>query len=115
MEKCIFCRIIKGELPSKQIYRDDKVIAFKDINPKAPIHILVVPIKHIESMIETQDMDKSLLGGIMLRAKTIAAQQGLDKTGYKIVINNGSGSGQLVFHLHLHLLGGWKKELNWQV
>jgi len=115
MPDCIFCKIIKGELPSKQVYRSPEVIVFHDINPKAPVHLLIVPVKHISSLIQAKVSDKNLLGDIMLIAKKEATRFGLDKSGYKIVINNGKDAGQLVFHLHLHLLGGWTKSIDWDV
>src|SRR3989344_1961403 len=109
MSDCIFCKIIKGEIPSRKVFEDDKSIAFYDINPKAPVHILVLPKKHITSLIELKSEDKELIGDIILLLKSVARKLRLDKSGYKVVVNNGAGSGQLVFHLHFHLLGGWQK------
>ncbi|OGF99074.1 histidine triad nucleotide-binding protein [Candidatus Gottesmanbacteria bacterium RIFCSPHIGHO2_02_FULL_39_14] len=116
MTDCIFCKIIKGEIPAKKVYEDKSVIAIYDINPKAPVHILIIPKKHISSLMEINKGDKNLIGGIILRLKTVAQELGLDKSGYKVVVNNGPGSGQLVFHLHFHLLGGWiTKAGGWRV
>ena len=116
MTDCIFCKIMKGEIPSKKAFEDEKILAFYDISPKAPVHVLVVPKTHIRSLIETADDQKELMGNLMIRIKKIAKKLGLDKNGYKVVINNGKGSGQIVFHLHLHLLGGWKvAEKGWKV
>lgn len=116
MNDCIFCKIIKGEIPSKKVYEDNNIIAFDDISPKADVHILVVPKKHIGSLIEINQSDKDLLGDLMLKISGIAKKIGLDKGGYKVIANNGSGSGQIVFHLHFHLLGGWKmKAEGWKI
>lgn len=115
MNDCLFCKIIKGEIPGKFVHKDDKIAAFRDISPKAPAHVLVVPVKHIESVREITEEDKDLMGDLMLGVKNIAEKLGLDKSGYKIVANNGSGAGQVVFHLHLHVLGGWDKSPEWEV
>lgn len=114
MSDCIFCRIISKEIPASFFYKDDKIVAFKDINPKAPVHILIVPVKHIVSLRGTNEEDKVLLGEIMYRASKIAVELGISE-GFKIVINNGKEAGQLVFHLHVHLLGGWKRPEVWKV
>ena len=105
---CIFCKIIKGEVPAEVIYRDRDFIAFKDIKPKAPIHLLIVPKKHIVSINHLEDGDKELMGELFLTAKKIAKEVGLREKGYKLVFNVGKGGGQVIDHLHLHLLGGWK-------
>lgn len=115
MSECIFCKVIKGELPSKKVYEDKNLVSFYDISPKAPVHVLVVPVKHVESIREINDEDKNLMGELILAVKKIAQKLGIDKSGYKVVVNNGEGSGQLVFHLHLHLLGGWGKSPGWNV
>jgi histidine triad (HIT) family protein len=112
---CIFCKIVKGEIPSTKIYEDAQILVFRDIHPKAPTHILVVPKKHVASLVETKDEDASLLASIFSSVRKVTGQLGLDKTGYKVVINNGKDAGQLVFHLHLHVLGGWKKSPGWEV
>lgn len=103
---CIFCNIIKGGIPADVVYKDDTVIAFSDINPKAPVHILIVPIKHIASLSEATQEDSALLGKLLLSAPVIAKKLAIDQTGYKLVINNGKDAGQIVDHLHVHLLGG---------
>lgn len=116
MNECIFCKIIKGDIPAKKIAEDENFIAIYDISPKAPVHVLVLPKKHIPSLINLKSADKDLMGSLMFQVKTIAAKLDLDKSGYKVVINNGEGSGQFVFHLHLHLLGGWAGKMKgWQV
>ncbi len=110
MSECIFCKIIAGEVPSKIVYEDDKVVAFEDINPQAPVHILVVPRKHIAKVDEMTPEDEPLLGHMVFVAKEIAKVKGLDE-GYRLVLNNGPAGGQAVFHIHLHLLGG--RQMQW--
>ena len=107
MEDCIFCKIINKEQKADIVYEGEKIIAFKDINPSAPVHILIVPKKHIKSIIELKKEDASLIKDLIWRAKEIAKEKGLDKSGYKLVFNCGKGAGQVVDHIHLHLLGGW--------
>lgn len=108
---CIFCQIAKKELPAAVIYEDDKFIAFKDINPIAPIHYLIIPKKHIISINHLEPEDKELIGELFLVAKKIAKNEGLADKGYRLIFNVGKDSGQAVDHLHLHLLGG--KKLLW--
>ncbi len=115
MTDCIFCKIIKGELPSKIVYRDKDVVAFYDINPKAPVHILVVPVKHIVSLQNIGSREGKLLGTLLIRVEKVAQKLCLSADGYKVVINNGRSAGQLIDHLHVHLLGGWKKSPDWEV
>ena len=110
MEDCVFCKIVRGEAGAEFVYKDEDLIAFKDIKPKAPVHILIVPKKHIESVREVQDEDREILGKIILTAKKIAEDLGVAESGYRLVINNGRGAGQLVPHLHLHLLASKKGE-----
>lgn len=102
----MFCKILKGEIPTSFVYQDDKVVAFKDINPKAPVHLLVIPRKHIVSVTEVRDEDESLLGHILLVAKKIAQDFQVAESGYRLIINNGPDAGQAVAHLHLHLQAG---------
>ena len=108
MEECIFCKIVKGEIPSQKAYEDTDILAFNDINPQAPVHILVIPKKHIDKLSSLKDEDKTLLSNMLLAAKEIAREKGIDKSGYRIVGNCEKDAGQLVFHIHLHLLGGRK-------
>lgn len=103
---CIFCKISKKEIPSKIVFEDDQVTAFKDVNPEAPVHILIVPKRHIPDIHSMNEGDQPLVGHLFFCAKMIAVQLGLDARGYRMVINNGAGAGQSVFHLHLHLLSG---------
>ncbi len=107
-EKCLFCRIATGEIPSDIVYQDNKFFAFKDINPQAPIHILIIPKAHISSLVELTDQQDKLMGRLIMVAKKIADKEGLAKNGYRLVINCGSEGGQIVSHLHLHLIGGRK-------
>jgi len=115
MVDCIFCKIIKGEIPGKFVFKDNDFVVFHDINPKAPVHALVVPKQHVESLREVNETQVDLLGKMMLTTSKAAQKLNIANEGYKVVINNGKASGQLVFHLHLHLLGGWKEAAHWQV
>jgi histidine triad (HIT) family protein len=106
--ECIFCKIINKELPADIIYEDEKIIVFKDIKPIAPVHLLIIPKKHIISVNNIEKTDKELIGQLFLIAKKVAQEQNLSKDGYRLVINVGKDGGQIVDHLHLHLLGGKK-------
>ncbi len=103
---CIFCRIIDRKIPSTIIFEDDLVTAFQDVNPQAPVHFLVVPKKHLSEIHSMTETDKGLVGHLFWTAKKIAEDRGLDAKGYRLVINNGAGAGQTVFHVHLHVLSG---------
>jgi histidine triad (HIT) family protein len=111
MADCLFCRILKKEIPSKMVYEDDKVYAFEDISPQAPVHVLVIPKKHIVSLNELEKNDRELMGDLFLAAKKIAADKGVAETGYRAGFNVGSDAGMAVAHLHLHVLGG--RKLGW--
>jgi len=100
----LFCRIVSGDIPSRTIHEDDRVVAFEDTAPKAPTHVLIVPRKHIARLDEATAEDVTVLGEVALRAASIARERGLDD--FRLVVNNGAGAGQSVFHLHFHLLGG---------
>ena len=106
---CLFCRIAAGEIPARIAYQDEQVVAFHDIDPKAPTHVLVIPRRHVPSLAEATDAE--LLGRMSLLAADIARQEGLAERGFRTVINSGPDAGQTVFHLHLHLLGG--RHLSW--
>lgn len=106
MSDCIFCKIVKGEIPSTNIYCDEQVTAFRDLSPAAPTHILIVPNKHIDSVNAMTADDEQLIGHLFFAAKQIAAQEGLAEDGFRLVINTNAHGGQTVFHIHLHLLGG---------
>ncbi len=106
MAKTLFSKIIAGEIPAKIVYQDDELIAIQDINPQAPVHILLIPVKPLPSIAQAEAEDQALLGRLMLAAKQVAEQTGLAASGYRLVINTGSHGGQTVPHLHVHLLGG---------
>ncbi len=103
---CIFCSIAKGEVRSKVIYQDDQAIAFHDINPKAPVHILIIPRKHIDCVADLQESDEHLMGHLINIASKLARENGVAASGFRLVINCGPEGGQIVPHLHIHLLGG---------
>jgi histidine triad (HIT) family protein len=103
---CIFCRIISGDIPSDILYQDEQVVAFRDINPKAPVHLLLVPRKHIESLAELSEDEASIMGHLVAVANRLAGEAGISDKGYRLVANSGPEGGQEVPHLHLHLLGG---------
>jgi histidine triad (HIT) family protein len=107
---CLFCKIIAGEIPSKKVFEDDLTYAFRDINPQAPTHVLVLPRRHIASLAETNAEDQTLMGHLLLVAERIASSEGLSK-GFRTVINTGPDGGQTVDHLHLHVLGG--RAMHW--
>jgi len=110
MTDCLFCRIVRGELPTRKIYEDDRALAFNDINPQAPMHVLIIPKKHIVGLKEATSEDAELIGYCHLLAAKIARDRGMEE-GYRTVYNVGPKAGQSVFHLHLHLMGG--RNLNW--
>jgi histidine triad (HIT) family protein len=103
---CLFCRIIDKKIPAALVHEDDHAVAFEDINPKAPVHTLIVPKKHIADIHSITVSDREIVGHLFFVARTIASKKGLDKSGYRMVINNGKDAGQTVFHIHLHLLAG---------
>ena len=106
MTGCTFCKIIAGELPSVNVYRDEQVTAFRDLHPAATTHILIVPNKHIESVSTLEAGDEQLMGHLFTTAGKLAKEEGIDKGGYRLITNTGVNGGQTVFHLHLHLIGG---------
>jgi len=108
MEDCIFCKIIKREIPSSIVYEDNDIIAFRDVNPVAPVHILVIPKKHISSLIDLKEDDELLIGKIYTVINKIAKQEGIDEKGFRVVVNCGEDGMQEVKHLHFHVLGGKK-------
>lgn len=105
MSDCIFCKILDGDIPSNRVYEDEHCIAFHDVQPAAPVHLLVIPRKHISSLDSLTPQDQELMGHIMTRISEIARNQGLDQ-GYRTVVNTGEQGGQTVFHIHFHILGG---------
>lgn len=106
MSDCLFCKIIQGEIPGKKVYEDEAVFAFEDINPQAPTHILICPKKHISTVMDMTPEDEPVMGAIVSAAKKIAGGKGLGQSGFRLVVNNGAGAGQSVFHVHFHLLSG---------
>ena len=107
-ENCLFCKIIKGEIPSSKVYEDEEILAFNDINPAAPIHVLVIPKKHISSLIDITEEDEKVIGKIYGVINKIAQKEGILDKGYRVIINCGEDGGQVVKHIHFHLLGGKK-------
>ncbi len=108
MNDCLFCKIIKGEIPSNKVYEDDEILAFHDINPAAPIHILVIPKKHIDSLAKIEKEDEILIGKIYGVINKIAEEKGFKDEGYRVIVNCGENGGQEVMHLHFHILAGTK-------
>lgn len=108
MKDCLFCKIINGEIPSEKVYEDEEILAFKDIQPAAPIHILVIPKKHITSLAHLEKEDEKVVGKIYTVINEIAEKQGFKEDGYRVIVNCGENGGQEVMHLHFHLLAGKK-------
>lgn len=108
MENCLFCKIVKGEVLSEKVYEDNKVLAFKDINPATPIHVLVIPKKHYENVLDVKEEDKEIIADIFQAINKIAEKLGVEKDGFRIISNCGKDAGQEVMHLHFHLLAGGK-------
>ena len=108
---CLFCKIRDGDIPAEIVYKDDDVFAFRDINPQAPIHVLIVPRKHIPTVNDIEPEDAGLIGSLFLAARKIAEEEGIAEEGYRLVMNTNMKAGQTVFHIHLHLLGG--RSLTW--
>ncbi|MBQ3179748.1 MAG: histidine triad nucleotide-binding protein [Firmicutes bacterium] len=106
MTDCLFCKIAAGEIPSAKVYEDEEILAFRDINPQAPVHILIIPKKHVASLAEVGEEDTALLGKIQVLTRKLAEQEGVAVSGFRIVSNSGPDSGQEVGHLHYHLMGG---------
>ena len=106
MEDCLFCKITKGEIPSNKVYEDEEILAFEDIHPAAPIHVLIIPKKHIATLMDIEEEDSSLMGKIIQTAKLIAKQLGIEEKGFRLIANCGPDSGQEVMHIHFHLLAG---------
>ena len=105
MSDCIFCRIAAKTIPSKMVYEDDQAVAFEDVNPQAPVHLLVISRKHVASL-DAATEEPALLGHLLRTCAVVAGRKGLDQSGYRVVTNTGSDAGQTVFHIHLHVLGG---------
>ncbi|MFN2515507.1 MAG: histidine triad nucleotide-binding protein [Pyrinomonadaceae bacterium] len=110
-QSCLFCRMITKEVPADFVHQDDRSVVIRDIKPQAPTHLLVIPIEHLESLDDASQKDEELLGHLLRVAARVANDEGLAETGYRTVINTGTGAGQSVFHLHVHVLGG--RAMNW--
>ena len=106
MDDCLFCKVVEGKVPAKIVYQDESAMAIEDINPQSPVHLLVLPRKHLPSLKEAGAKDEALLGHLFLVAAQLARERGLESKGYRTVINNGTWAGQTVLHLHVHVLGG---------
>ena len=104
--ECIFCKIVAGQAPSEMLYQDEQVTAFRDIHPVAPTHVLIIPNHHVASVNDLTLEDEQLIGHLFSVARLLAEQEGIHQSGYRLIVNTGPHSGQLVFHLHLHLIGG---------
>ena len=110
MDECIFCKIVRGEMSATVVYKDKLVTAFRDIHPVSPTHILVVPNKHIASTNDVTEQDEQLLGHMLTVVKPIAEEEGITESGYRLIVNTGPDANQVVFHLHLHILGGQRMQ-----
>ena len=104
MSDCLFCKIRDGEIPGDIVFEDEHVLAFNDVNPHAPVHVLIIPKKHISTINDLDDADEAVMGRLFLVAKTIAAQRGVSEDGYRLVVNCNQNAGQTVFHIHMHML-----------
>ena len=111
MSDCLFCGIVDGRVKADLVHQDDAVVAFNDIGPKAPVHILIIPRKHVASVSEITESDHALIGAIFQVAAKLARERGIAESGYRVVVNSGADAGQSVFHIHYHLLGG--RQLGW--
>ncbi len=105
-DNCIFCQIAAGQKPGSIVYQDEQITAFRDLHPAAPVHLLIIPNRHIASLNDSVEEDQALLGLMLLAARRLAEQEGLQASGYRVMINTGADAGQTIFHLHMHLLGG---------
>ena len=108
---CLFCKIASGEIPATILLEDKDIMAFRDINPQAPHHLLIIPTRHIATIDDTDNQDEPLLGRMILTAKKLANREGLSEAGYRLIFNVNAGGGQVVYHIHLHLLGG--RQMGW--
>jgi len=109
MEKdCLFCQIIRGDKPADFLYKDESLVVFKDIYPHAPVHLLIVPRRHIRSVNEVTEQDGDIISQMILKGREMAKEVAVARSGYKLLFNVERGGGQVIFHLHLHLLGGWR-------
>ena len=110
-QNCLFCKIIAGDVPAEVLYHDERCVVIRDLNPQAPLHVLVIPREHLDSLDDAAQKDEPLLGHLLRVGARVANDQGYDEAGYRSVINTGAGAGQSIFHLHVHVLAG--RPLNW--
>ena len=110
-QSCLFCKIIKGDIAGDFVHKDDRCVVIRDVNPQAPMHLLVIPLEHLESLDEASQKDEQMLGHLLRVSARLANEQGNGENGYRTVINTGAGAGQSVFHLHVHVLGG--RSMHW--
>jgi len=108
MNDCIFCKIVAGGIPCQKVYEDDEVLAFDDIHPMAPVHVVIVPKRHIPTLLDVTGKEMPVAGALVKAAQEVSKKKGIDKSGFRVVINCNEEGGQVVFHLHMHLLGGRK-------
>lgn len=111
MSDCLFCGIVEGKIKANVVYQDDHVVVFKDINPKAPVHLLIIPRRHIASVLDIEGDDRALIGEVFQVAGRLAREHGIAETGFRVVVNSGPDAGQSVFHVHYHLIGG--RQMSW--
>jgi len=111
VDDCLFCKILSGDIPAELVYESDTAVAFRDINPQAPTHVLVIPRKHIATINDLDQEDETIVGSLYTAAREIAAREGIAEDGYRAVMNCNEGAGQSVFHIHLHVIGG--RQLGW--
>jgi histidine triad (HIT) family protein len=105
-DDCLFCKICRGDIPADTVYEDDEIVAFRDIHPQAPTHMLIIPRRHVATVNDLDEADAELVGRLVLRARRLAGDAGIDEPGYRLILNCNAAGGQTVYHLHLHLLGG---------
>lgn len=108
MDDCIFCKIVKGSIPCRKVYEDEKVLAFDDIHPMAPVHVVIIPKEHIATILDISEDSMAVIGAMVSAAREVAGIKGIDKSGFRVVINCNEDGGQVIFHLHMHVLGGKK-------
>jgi histidine triad (HIT) family protein len=106
VDNCLFCKIAGGKEDAETVYKDENIVVIRDINPQAPVHFLIIPRKHIPTLMDVEERDKELMGQVFTVAKKLAGQNDLEMSGFRVVVNCGSGAGQSVFHIHFHMLGG---------
>jgi histidine triad (HIT) family protein len=111
MEGCLFCTLVAGKINANIVYQDERIVAFRDVKPQAPVHILIIPRKHVAGVLDIEPDDHALIGEIFQVASRLAREQGIGDSGFRVVVNSGADAGQSVFHLHYHLIGG--RQMSW--